>query len=261
MEQSPATLLTALVINVLRAGWWLCLHTIAALWRIFAMRLNIPLVASLATVGLVLLQRSHHRSHASLRADLPAELLEDDRAGRSRTLGLAALLGAGGMLLLDSRLQYRERAGHTVHESVELDVPVSTAYNQWTQFKEFPTFMASVQEVRQLDDTHLHWKAVVAGKVKEWDAEITEQIPDQRIAWRSTSGADNSGVVTFHPLSDSRSRVELQMQYQPETFTEQLADAVGGVKLTTRGNLRRFKMLVETRGKETGAWRGTVTAH
>jgi uncharacterized membrane protein len=212
------------------------------------MRFNIPLVAGLATAGLVLRQR-RRRS----RARLLAESLYDDRAG-SKTLGFAALLGAGGVLLLDRRV----RAEHTVHEWVELDVPVSTAYNQWTQFREFPTFMASVEEVWQLDDTHLHWKAVVAGKFKELDSEITEQIPHQRIAWRSTSGVGNSGAVTFHPLSDSRSR--------------RVADAVpaGDVHRRTGGccgrrqarhpRQRRFKLLVETRGKETGAWRGTVPA-
>jgi len=216
------------------------------------MRLNIPLVAGLCTAGLVFRQR-RHRSVTSLPVELP-----QDSNGRSKLLGMAALLGAGGMLLFDRRLQ---RPQHTVHETIELDVPVSTAYNQWTQFKEFPTFMSSVEEVRQLDDTHLYWKATVAGKSKEWDAEITEQIPDQRIAWRSTSGVGNSGVVTFHALPGERSRVELQMKYHPETLTEEVGDAVGGVKLTAKGNLRRFKTLVETRGKETGAWRGTVSGH
>jgi uncharacterized membrane protein len=171
---------------------------------------------------------------------------------------VAAAVAAGGLLMAQKT---RKRSGvttHTVEESIELDVPVNTAYNQWTQFEEFPRFMASVQEVRQIDDTHLHWCAVVAGKTKEWDAEITEQIPDQRIAWRSIGGVQNAGVVTFHKLSDSRSRVMLQMQYQPETLGEKVGDAVGGVKLTTKGNLARFKELVEARGTETGAWRGTV---
>ena len=102
-------------------------------------------------------------------------------------------------------------------ETVELDVPVSTAYNQWTQFEEFPQFMASVEEVHQLDDTHLHWRANVAGKAKEWDAEITEQIPDERIAWRSTGGVGNAGVVTFDPIGAEPTRVTLQMDYEPQT--------------------------------------------
>jgi uncharacterized membrane protein len=121
--------------------------------------------------------------------------------------------------------------------------------------------MASVQEVRQIDDTHLHWRAVVAGKTKEWDAEITEQIPDQRIAWRSTSGVANSGAVTFHRIGDARTQVMLQMDYQPETAGEKIGAALGGVKLTTKGNLQRFKDLIERRGVETGEWRGTVARH
>ena len=149
----------------------------------------------------------------------------------------------------------------TVEKSIVVNVPVGTAYNQWTQFEEFPEFMASVQEVRQVDDTHLHWRAIVAGKPQEWDAEITEQIPDKRIAWRSTGGVHNAGVVSFHKLSDSRCRVMLQMEYQPQSLGEKVGDALGGVKLTAKGNLKRFKKLVEKRGVETGAWRGTVAQH
>ncbi|TFY99463.1 SRPBCC family protein [Ramlibacter henchirensis] len=155
----------------------------------------------------------------------------------------------------------RTSGASTVEESIDLNVPVSTAYNQWTQFEQFPRFMTSVEQVKQVDDTHLHWRAVVAGKVKEWDAEITEQIPDERIAWRSTDGVTNAGVVTFHKIADNRTRVMLQMDYQPETAAEKVGDALGGVKLTTKGNLKRFKQLVEERGQETGAWRGTVTQH
>jgi len=140
-------------------------------------------------------------------------------------------------------------------------VPVSTAYNQWTQFEDFPKFMATVQEVKQIDDTHLHWRALVGGKVKEWDSEITEQIPDKRIAWRSINGAPNSGVVTFHKISDNRCRVMLQMDYTPEGVVERVGDAVGAVKLTTKGNLKKFKSLLESRGHESGAWRGTVAEH
>ena len=112
-----------------------------------------------------------------------------------------------------------------------------------------------------MDDTHLHWRAKVAGKTKEWDAEITEQVPDKRIAWRSTDGVTNAGVVTFHRIGENRTRVMLQMDYQPESVTERVGDALGGVKLTAKGNLKRFKQLVESRGQETGAWRGTVAEH
>ncbi|MDP3858456.1 MAG: SRPBCC family protein [Stagnimonas sp.] len=179
-----------------------------------------------------------------------------------KTLITAAALAAGA--LLASKLMQRVRvpgATSSVRETIDLDVPVSTAYNQWTQFEEFPRFMASVEEVRQLDDTHLHWRANVAGKVKEWDAEITQQIPDQCIAWRSTDGVRNAGVVTFDKIGENRTRVRLQMDYDPQTPGEKIGDAVGGVKLTAKGNLKRFKELIERRGVETGAWRGTVAQH
>ena len=174
---------------------------------------------------------------------------------------VGALL-AGGLLVSMLAKKMRESpTTSSIEESIELNVPVSTAYNQWTQFEEFPRFMASVQEVKQVDNTHLHWRAKVAGKPKEWDAEITEQIPDARIAWRSTSGVHNEGVVTFHKLGDNRTKVMLQMDYDPETFGEKVADALGGVKLAAKGNLKRFKHLVEGRGVETGAWRGAVARH
>src|SRR4030081_543818 len=104
----------------------------------------------------------------------------------------------------------------TLEKSIEVNAPVSTAYNQWTQFEDFPKFMEGVKEVRQLDDTHVHWHAEIAGKDKEWDAEITEQIPDQRIAWRSTTGTPNSGIVTFEKISDDKTRITLRMDYEPE---------------------------------------------
>jgi uncharacterized membrane protein len=145
-----------------------------------------------------------------------------------------------------------------IEKSIEINVPVRTAYNQWTQFEEFPRFMEGVKQVKQIDDTHLHWKADVGGKVKEWKAEITEQIPDERIAWRSRDGAGNAGVVTFHRLSDSKSKVMLQMEYDPEGFVETVGDTVGVVSQRVLGDLERFKKYVESRGQETGAWRGTV---
>jgi uncharacterized membrane protein len=145
-----------------------------------------------------------------------------------------------------------------IEKSIEINVPVKAAYNQWTQFEEFPKFMEGVQQVNQIDDTHLHWKANVGGKEKEWDAEITEQIPDERIAWRSRDGAMNAGVVTFHRLSDSKSKIMLQMEYDPEGVVENVGDAVGVVSQRVIGDLERFKRYIESRGQETGAWRGTV---
>jgi uncharacterized membrane protein len=149
----------------------------------------------------------------------------------------------------------------STEESIDVNVPVSTAYNQWTQFEDFPKFMDSVQEVRQLDDTHLHWRAKIAGKEEQWDSEITEQIPNQRIAWRSTSGAKSAGVVNFDKISEDKTRIRLHMDYVPQTVDEKVGDALGLVRMHTRDNLKRFKELLESRGKETGAWRGSVAPH
>jgi uncharacterized membrane protein len=146
-----------------------------------------------------------------------------------------------------------------IEKSIEINVPVRAAYNQWTQFEEFPKFMEGVTQVKQIDDKHLHWKADIGGKEKEWKAEITEQIPDERIAWTSRGGAINAGVVTFHRLSDSKSKVMLQMEYDPQGFVENVGDAIGVVSQRVQGDLERFKQYIENRGQETGAWRGTVT--
>jgi uncharacterized membrane protein len=137
-------------------------------------------------------------------------------------------------------------------------VPVRTAYNQWTQFEEFPQFMEGVAEVRQLDEKRLHWKAEIVGQEREWDAEITEQIPDKRIAWRSISGKQNAGVVTFHRLSDASCQIMLQLEYPPEGIIENVGDAVGVVSQRVEGDLERFKKFIESRGVETGAWRGEI---
>jgi uncharacterized membrane protein len=149
----------------------------------------------------------------------------------------------------------------TIEKTIDIDVPVRTAYNQWTQFEEFPKFMEGVQYVRQLDDRRLHWRAEVGGKQVEWDAEITEQIPDERIAWRSTSGAPNAGVVTFEPLSESRCRVNLQLHYEPEGIAENVGDWLGMLSRRAEGDLERFEKFIEARGVETGAYRETLPRH
>ena len=146
----------------------------------------------------------------------------------------------------------------TIEESIDVDVPVATAYNQWTQFEEFAKFMDGVEEVRQLDDTLLHWVATVGGKRREWDAKIVEQRPDERIEWRSIEGKDNSGVVTFQRLSPDSTRVNVRMEYPPEGAAEQAGSALGLDKRRVRADLERFKQLVEERGVATGAWRGEV---
>ena len=145
-----------------------------------------------------------------------------------------------------------------IEKSIELNVPVTTAYNQWTQFEEFPMFMEGVKHVKQLDAKRLYWKANIAGKDEEWQAEITEQIPDQRIAWKSRGGALNAGVVTFHRVSSAKSVLMLQMQYNPKGFVERVGDAIGLVTHRVGGDLERFKDYIASRGRETGAWRGQV---
>ena len=146
----------------------------------------------------------------------------------------------------------------SVQKSIDVHVPVRTAYNQWTQFEDFPHFMQGVEEVRQLDDKRLHWKATIGGKTEEWDAVITEQVPDMRVAWTNTTGARNAGVVTFHRLDDTTTRVMLQLDYDPEGVVENVGDALGFVSRRVEGDLERFKEFVEARGQETGAWRGTI---
>jgi uncharacterized membrane protein len=146
----------------------------------------------------------------------------------------------------------------SIEQSVEVNVPVSTAYDQWTQFEEFPQFMDGVKEVRQLDDTHLHWVAEIGGHTEEWDAEITEQKPDERIAWKATNGKQNAGVVTFHRLDDGRSKIMLQLDWEAEGMVEKLGSAVGEDDRKVKSDLERFKELVESRGTASGAWRGPV---
>ncbi len=146
----------------------------------------------------------------------------------------------------------------SITEFVELEVPVRTAYNQWTQFEEFPKFMEGVESVTQLDDTHLRWKGEIGGNQEEWESEITEQEPDRRIAWKTTTGNGPEGVVTFHRLEDQRSRVTVQMEYEPEGLVEAVGAALGADSRRVRGDLARFKEMIEQRGVETGAWRGEV---
>ena len=146
----------------------------------------------------------------------------------------------------------------TVEQSIEVNVPVSTAYNQWTQFEEFPRFMEGVESVRQLDDTHLQWVAEIGGKKREWKAQIAEQRPDERVAWNATEGHGNSGVVTFHRLGDNETRVTVQMEHETEGMMESLGSALGSDSRRVKGDLERFKDLIESRGRESGAWRGEV---
>jgi uncharacterized membrane protein len=147
----------------------------------------------------------------------------------------------------------------TVTETVDVNVPVRTAYNQWTQFEDFPQFMDGVREIRQLDATHTHWKTEISGVKREFDAEITEQLPDERVAWTSTEGEKQAGVVTFHRLDDTHTRVTVQMDFDPQGVLENAGDKLGLVDRRVKGDLQRFKEYIESRkGVETGAWRGEV---
>jgi len=146
----------------------------------------------------------------------------------------------------------------TFKSGIDVDVPVSVAYNQWTQFEDFPHFMNNVESITQMDDDTMLWKAEIAGVDQEWMARITEQIPDQRIAWTNTSGATNAGVVTFHPVDDTKTRVMLQIDYEPEGFIENVGDALGFVERSLRDDLTNFKEFIEQRGVPTGSWRGEI---
>ncbi len=146
-----------------------------------------------------------------------------------------------------------------VTESIDVDVPVRTAYNQWTQFEEFPHFMSGVTEIKQLTDTMTHWKTKIGGVEREFDARITEQLPDERVAWTSTEGSKQAGVVTFHRLDENHTRVTVQMDFDPEGFVETAGDKLGVVDRQVKGDVQRFKEFIEGRGGvETGAWRGEI---
>ena len=143
-------------------------------------------------------------------------------------------------------------------EAIEVDVPVSVAYNQWTQFEELPQFMENVETVTQTDDTHLHWVAEIGGQRREWDAEITYQQPERQITWRATDGKNNTGWVRFERLGDDRARVHVRITWETEGVVEAVGEVVGADERGVKADLQRFKQLVEERGRETGAWRSEV---
>ena len=145
-----------------------------------------------------------------------------------------------------------------VEKSIEVNVPVSTAYNQWTQFEEFPEFMGGVEEVRQLDDKRIHWVAEIAGVKREWDAKILEQVPDRKVAWAAVSGATNAGAVYFQPVGTDRTQVRLSLEYEPQGAVEKVGDKLNIVEKRAEADLEKFKSYIESRGSETGAWRGTI---
>ena len=146
----------------------------------------------------------------------------------------------------------------TVEQTIQVDVPIRQVYDQWTQFEEFPRFMEGIEEIRQIDDRNVHWVAEFGGERHEWDAEITEQSPEERVAWRNVSGKDNAGVVTFHRIDDDTTRVAVQMDWAPESIREKIGSALGADDSRIKGDLERFKEFIESRGSATGEWRGEV---
>ena len=184
--------------------------------------------------------------------------------GLRNTLLLAGLGGGVALALRKRRTSKPSVSGGTtprvIESSIEVAVPVSAAYNQWTQFEEFPQFMDGVEEVRQLGDTRLHWVASVGGHRAEWDAKILEQHPDRQISWISEDGKKTRGTVTFESLGEERTLVRLSLGYQAEGFVEAVGSAAGLDRRRVEGDLERFKELIEGRGTETGAWREDISA-
>jgi uncharacterized membrane protein len=195
-----------------------------------------------------------------------ARLKEKRDSGHGLRKALLLLVGIGGGAAVALRQRgaslpgIGERTPRTIDSSIEVAVPVTTAYNQWTQFEEFPQFMEGVEEVRQLDDTRLHWVASVAGRRAEWDAKILEQHPDRQISWISEDGRKTRGTVTFESLDAQRTLVRLSIGYQAEGFVEAVGSAAGLDRRRIDGDLKRFKELIEDRGNASGAWREDISA-
>lgn len=163
----------------------------------------------------------------------------------------------------NTRCVVADRAGSphhmsTVIESTGVNVPLRTVYDQWTQFESFPHFMSGVREIRQTDNVHTHWTVEIAGQVREFDAIITEQHPDERVAWKSDAGPNHAGVITFHRLDGSHTRVTAQMDIDPDGFVENVADKLGILTHRVKNDMKNFKEFIESRGHETGAWRGDI---
>ncbi len=148
----------------------------------------------------------------------------------------------------------------TVEESIDVAVPVSTAYNQWTQFESFPHFMNGVESITQTSETENHWITNIGGVQRVFDTEITEQHPDERVAWKSVDGTSHAGVVTFHRLGDAETRVSVQLDWNPETFIEKVGSVVGADDRQVKSDLKRFKEFIESQGASTGSWRGNIDA-
>ena len=220
-----------------------------ALASLFLLRRRLRASMGLAGLAWRIANDAHLRGELNRLADDLVAVkarAERTRARRRRRRMLAGLAGSGAAA--GAAVVYvRARGPARVEEVIEVAVPVTTAYNQWTQFEEFPRFMDGIEEVRQVDDTHL-----------QWDAVISEQRPDERVAWHATSGKRNAGVVTFHRLADDRSKVMVQLDFEPDGLRETVGTILGLDRRRIRGDLERFSHLLERRGAESGAWRGTV---
>ena len=207
-----------------------------------------------------------------MAADLQSAWTRVESKKKTHKLRNSVLVLAGGAAATAGALKFKDKVtrldgtgngtggARTIDESIEVEVPVSTAYNQWTQFEEFPLFMEGVDDVRQLDDTRLHWVATIGGRTAEWDAKILEQHPDRQISWISEDGKKTRGTVSFEPLGESRTLIRLSMSYKTEGPIEQLGSAAGLDKQRIKGDLGRFKELIESRGTESGEWRGEIDA-
>ena len=192
--------------------------------------------------------RSHRRRNAIVLGAGLAAVLLNPKTGRKTRDWIRSTVTSSGEGASSKRIE----------ASIDVDVPVRTAYNQWTQFEEFPSFMQGVERVDQLDETRLHWVARVAGKRQEWEAKITEQEPDHRISWAALAGKGNSGTVVFRRLDTNSTEVSVSLSYPPEGLVESLGARIGLDRRRVLGDLKRFKKLIETRGIESGAWRGAV---
>ncbi len=238
-----------------------------------ARRRAASLVGFVAAVSRLSADQKLRRELLQMMENLQRTVTRAEKTQSHRLRNSVLLAGAGGAVAaavpqsrawMSARLSSVGLGGgstmRTITESIEVGVPVSTAYNQWTQFEDFPLFMDGVDHVQQLDDTRLHWMATIAGKQAEWNAKILEQHPDRQISWISEDGKKTRGTITFEERGPARTRIRLSMSYRAEGPTETLGSAAGLDARRVRGDLRRFKELIESRGAETGAWRGEVTA-
>jgi CBS domain-containing protein/uncharacterized protein YndB with AHSA1/START domain len=221
---------------------------------------RLPVIDGRRLVGMISQADIARKAPKAKTGKLVQDISQDGPSSRLGVRGLGRMLllalPLAGLGLLFTRL--RSGSAGTIEATTEVAVPIRTAYDQWTQFEEFPKFMEGIEEVRQLDDTRLHWVAEIGGKRREWDAKIIDQVPDSRVAWQALDGQNPGGVVTFQRLGDSRTQVRVHMDYEPTGLLETVGSALGLDQRKVKVDLERFKELIEARGTESGAWRGTI---